>query len=244
LLVLVSLLPLWAVVPPAQNVSCKSVATLTTSPATASATSPLCYRYTVQTNSPFLRIELEVSSGGLFDLYVRAGQVTSLSSGDKITPSAVTGRATYAVVKPAQGTYTIAVVPSGKGGRFTLKATTSGSSSTNPACSGNICSYPLVSAAGTGIVLGSRFGDQVILPITAGKSGRIEARATWTGTARSLTLYLYGAGQTKASASKTGPTGVTLTYDARTAGKWTVVLVNSNTAGGTASGTVNVTTPR
>jgi hypothetical protein len=242
-LVLVSLLPLWAAVPPAQNVSCKSVATLT-SPATTSATSPLCYRYTVPTNSPFLRIELEASNGGLFDLYVRAGQVTSLSSGDKVNPSAITGRATYAVVRPAQGSYTIAVVPSGKGGRFTLGATTSGSTSTNPSSSGSTCSYPLVTVAGTGIMVGSRFGDQVILPITTSRSGRIEAKATWTGTARSLTLYLYGAGQTRASASKTGSTGVTLSYDKGTAGKWTVVVVNSNTAGGTVSGTTTVTVPR
>jgi hypothetical protein len=240
LLILLILLPLWAAAPPAQTVSCKSPATLT-SPVTVSIMSPMCYRYTVQRNSPFLSIELEASSGSLFNLYVRAGQVTSLSSGDKVNPSVITGRATYVVIRPAQGTYTIAVAPSGRSGRFTLRAATSSPTST-PSCSGSICTYPLVTTTGTGIVLGSRYGDQVILPVTLARAGTIEASARWTGTARNLTLYLYGASQTRASTSKTGPSAVTLSYRTTTSGKWTVVLVNSNTAGGTASGTVTVST--
>jgi hypothetical protein len=210
----------------------------------------LCYKFSVTSTSSFLRLEFEPGSGS-FDLYLKPTSTTFLGASDQINASPISGQLTYALLNPQAGTYTIGVVPTGRSGRFSLAATTSTPTSNRPTqkCSSQSCtaSYPLISS-GNGIALGSQSGDQAIFPLEIGDSGRIEVRATWTGTASTLSLNLYGPDQ-RTYRRVSGRSPLTLSYsvtntDFRRGQAWQVSLLNSNSRGGSAKGQVVISYPR
>jgi hypothetical protein len=233
----------------ATGVRCSNTATLRQT-VQQSTSAPLCYQFSVTSTSSFLRLEFE-SSSGTFDLYLGSGSTTFLSASDQINASPISGQLTYALLNPQAGTYTIGVAPTNSSGRFSLAATTATPLSNQPTqrCSSLSCTatYPLISS-GDGIVLGARSGDQVLFPIQIGASGRIEVRATWTGTASILSLSLDGPDQ-QTYRRLSGRSPLTLTYDVtstdfRRGQGWQASLVNANSQGGSAEGQVVITYPR
>lgn len=246
------LLSMVAVLPVRAQPSCARPASLSSSRA-ARGSSSTCYNFSVPKGQNVLLVTLEVTSG-TFDLYVKEGKTRSLSVADRVTASDVgrRGTASYALLQPATGTFTVGVEKSGSGsGSFSLTATTAGTGRNMPSlsCSGSTCraSYPL----GSTVSIGSVRDDQLVFPIAIGRTGRVVAGATRSkGTATSLSLSLYGPSKSSRDPSPGLYAGgsSSLSYDVsssdlRRAGNWWISL--SNDRGGTvSSGTVTITYPR
>jgi hypothetical protein len=254
-LLLISLLMLGPNSPPAaaQSVSCRSASYLSDARSVTGSHST-CYKFTVPRNQALLQITLESNSGAT-DLFVREGTVYSLTTDDKVTVSASTGQATYVVHNPSATTYTIAAVPSSSRGSFRLTATTTSTSWDQPSlnCSQNSCAATFT--LGSSIKLGSSYGDQLIFPVVIGSTGRVSARASWSGTASDLALELYGpslysANPTTSYAAISGRSPQSLSYnvtssDLQRSANWQVTLVNDNRAGGSIrNGSLVITYPR
>jgi hypothetical protein len=257
MLLVPALLWLVDVAPAVASAWCSSTTTLSGS-VTHTASSARCYRFSVPSDSNFVRIKLEPISG-TFDLYYSASQVTFLSNWDKVD-EAIDDDVAYAFLEPQPGTHTITVVPSGSSGRFRLTATTVGAASSasnqpSHSCSGKVCSHAIpLTASGEGgaVELGPDFGDRVIFPIEIGGPGRVEVRATWRGTARTLALILNGPDRPELTnpvayyAREDGDNPLSLTYtitadDFRRGRKWRVSLINFS--GGQATGNLDISYP-
>lgn len=94
--------------------------------------------------------------------------------------------------------------------------------------------------------VGSSYGARTIFSLTVREPGCIQARATWSGNARTLAVILNGPGRTSAYKRQDGGSGVVLAYSAtatdvsRGTG-WSITI--SNFGGGTASGSVTIEYP-
>jgi hypothetical protein len=228
------------------TISCRSRPTLSRTTSINGATT--CFTVTPARGSTALRFDLGVTSGA-YDLYVKAGSVTSLTAGDKVNVSAASSGLSYVLVNPGTGAYTVAVVRTGRSGGARLSPMTGYAATLK--CSGATCTaiYPLTSMPG------NRYGDLVILPAAISKAGRVQVEVSWKGTAR-LSAMLYGPSISRTSvtqsslARKDGASPLNVTYSVRSTnlirgGKWSVGLSNASKGTGTvSSGEVRITYPR
>ena len=231
----------------AQTIPCSLPQVLAGS-TSVSGRSTTCYIYSPSRGSGLLQFKLE-SSMGSSNLYVREGRSNSLGDVDKVTPSAVSGEATYVLLNPGSS-YTIGVVPTGgkDSYRLTAVAASSTGSQASQSCTSQSCRASYL--FGRTIPLGSRFGDQTIFQVKINNAGRVEARASWSGKVRDLALGLYGVRSNAIAlfARRNGSSPQSMTYDVvstdlRGVGNWLVVLVNNSRTGGTASGTMTISYP-
>jgi hypothetical protein len=242
---LLALWPAMATPAQAQTVGCRSKLTLTQSASINGAIA--CFTVTAGRGSTALRLDLTVTSGS-YDLYVKAGNATSLTDADRVNVSAASSALSYVLIRPGTSPYTVAVVRTSRSGSARLSPVTY---QARLRCSGATCTatYPLTSMPG------SRYGDQAIFPVPISKAGRVSARVTWRGTAR-LSALLYGPSASKAGiiqsslARKDGASPLALAYDVRSnyltlGGKWSVALNNASRAGGTVTaGELSITYPQ
>lgn len=244
-LLLLTLGPAPATTAQTPAISCRSKPALTRQ---TNINATTCFTVTPARGSTALRLDLAVTSGA-YDLYVKAGSVTSLAAADKVNVSAASSGLSYVFVNPGTGAYTVAVVRTGRSGAARLSPDTKYAATLK--CSGATCTvtYPLTSMPG------ARSGDQVILPATINKAGRVQVAVNWKGTAR-LSAMLYGPSVSRTSVSQSslarrdGASPLTVTYDVRSTnlirgGKWSVGLSNASKGTGTVTGgEVRITYPR
>jgi len=213
-----------------------------------------CFRVYVSPGTLELHVEMEAMLGD-FDLHVANSRTVSRlrDAGHKynllpITPSTPTS--IYIIPDP-HGYYTIGVTPRSNGyNRFRLKVrgTVSAIASSSPSHLPPLgkdeawSADPVKTSAGVDI-LGSEYGASVIYPIQMPCPGPIQARATWTGSARNLALTLNGPGQTGYFERKYGGEPLTLHYNVtdeymHRGNRWWISLTNFE--GGTADVTVSI----
>jgi hypothetical protein len=209
-----------------------------------------CYQLTgVSTTAAKLTLNLSVS--GAVDVYWSAGNASTFSDRNKLNlGDFITQAATYVFRNPSARTYSIAVVSNGAStvGLTTATARSSSGTSSPTVCSGNICrsSHPLSSSDIGAVMIGSAFGDRIIFPFEAACPGRIQATATWSGSASNLALILNGESQVGYFARIDGSSPLFLSYDVSdgdvaSGGRWQLSLVNFS--GGEAQGDIEFSYP-